>query len=518
MKCMGTPFSLGRAWRTGAVPPARRADRVSTTDRQPSLRRPRSLAERRADRDGEYPRACRRPRPSLFQEPQLALNYSGSLDLTEVSRWAAMSEPLSGSLAVNGRAAGAALGPDLAIDVTGDRLAWKQLRDVSLQATAAWSAGAIDVTSLGVHAAGGEITGNAHVSIAGRTRPGSMSLGWRGVPLATIESVIPASTGLAALMEGRLDARWPDPRADVVTMTLQNRLVAPSAGGRTAVVGSMTAAVAAGAWDAQVDLGVGRAARIVGSARGRVSGDDLGRSTLSGSVTAAVPDLAAAWRDAAAITHAQLRVGRGLKGEATAAFVLGGSFRSPQIQADRSAAALFVSGAFGPASILARATLAGDRLDLASIELRSGSNSIRGSGLAMLASGTIEARLDAELPDLRGLSRELPERFAVSGSARAAIGVSGTWATPRAHVQATGASLTTAGQSVDRWSADFTVGRKRLRPEHARAPAGVRRPERTRQVQLEPRQLRHRAGWKSPRAAADCVERRRTAVVPARLH
>ena len=197
-----------------------------------------------------------------------------------------MSGKPSGPIAFAGSVTGSADRPDVAVSISGDRLAWAGVRDVWLRSTAAWHSGVLDITELTLRMAGGEAIGQAHVSIGRGKGGGDLRLAWHRLPLAAFEPAIRSHLPirLTAAMDGHLEARWTEPRVDTLTLSIENHAQGVSSAGRLGVQGLVALDVRAGRWNARLDDLLGGALRIAGSANGRVSSDDFSASTLSGDV------------------------------------------------------------------------------------------------------------------------------------------------------------------------------------------------------------------------------------------
>lgn len=393
----------------------------------------------------------------VADDPRLDLAARGSINLRRLSEWAGIAGEPTGDVAFEASATGVATGPDVALSVAGDGLAWRGLRGLSLQSNAAWTGGTIDVTGLTLGlAGGGELTGSARATLGRDSASGTAAATWRALPLAAVQTAatLKLPFTLSAAMDGRLDARWSDARADRVTLTLENQLRGLPGAGRLAVDGSMSIAVDAGRWRARIRSLAGEAARIEGLAGGRIAADDPNLSTLAGSGTIAMADLAGAaraWRRASGLARAQPDE---IAGEANASLALDGTIGSPLVSAvvrgDR-----IRYGSFGPASLLMAAASGDGRLDVTSIDVRTKGNSAHGSGRMVFESEAIEGRFEAQLDDMSELAAGAPPWLRAAGAGVVTAEVSGTVSAPTVHVAASGAPLASAGQIADRWSVDM---------------------------------------------------------------
>lgn len=395
----------------------------------------------------------------LFDNPGLDVKYRGTADLAVVSKWFDVTGEPAGVMVFEGSIDGPASNPNVALSLTGADLAWRDLRGLSLQSKATWTAGALNVSDLTARIGDGQLTGRAHITITGDRRPGTATIAWRRLPLHVLQTAIPLELpfSLGASMDGHVDARWNEPRVEALTLTLDNQSRAVSGAGRLDVDGSVAVELRGGGWQARVDGVVGQAMRVVGSAGGRVSADDPGRSTLAGSATITVPDLSDGWRVVDRVAGRSTTAAPELGGDATASLALEGTIGSPRIRGTLRGERIRY-GSFGPTSLVAHAESAGGRLDVDAIEAHVASSSLRGAGRVTFTSRAIEGRLDARIADLKELAAGAPEWLGLSGSGVATADVRGTWSAPTLHVRANGVSLAAAGQTADRWSAGLRLG------------------------------------------------------------
>ncbi len=227
----------------------------------------------------------------LAANPRVDARYEGRAVLDRIVPWVAPGQPLSGTVAFSGNAAGPLDAPDVKLALTGDDLAWGRQR-LAIDLASQVSATTAVVDRLRLSLGDGVLEGEARIGLA-EGAPSRADLTWRRLDLGSIARTAGVEAiRLAAVASGRARAEWTgaDPRLASATMsTALTRGPAPA--NALPLEGTLGATLDRGRWTVDLDRLSTRSLRLDGTADGRLQGADLAAATLGGRLRADVDDL-----------------------------------------------------------------------------------------------------------------------------------------------------------------------------------------------------------------------------------
>lgn len=391
---------------------------------------------------------------ALFSDPHLEVRYDTTLRLAPMARWLPIDPAPAGTLRVSGAAAGPLADPEATVKVSAGDLAWRDLRGVSVEASAKVSAAVAELDSLVVTSNDGEVSASGRVPF-GESETGRARLAWRNLDLGVFLGLAlgESPARVAARLEGRAEAEWREARLDAVRLTLENTIGSARAAAALGLDGRASLRLDRGAWSLEHDHRIAASVRLAGLASGRLDAADLAASTLRGRATVVAGNLAdAASRLRAAGLPIDALASLDLAGEARAELTLAGAFGDPIAGGSIEAARLSAAGA-PEARLAARVRATTTRVEIPTVELRAGANLVEGSFVVDLAREVLDGEWRGDLPALGELAAALPERWRPSGALTMSGRVGGSFARPTAEAEIAASSLAVAGQRLDRLEA-----------------------------------------------------------------
>ncbi|HVB37046.1 MAG TPA: translocation/assembly module TamB domain-containing protein, partial [Vicinamibacterales bacterium] len=411
---------------------------------------------------------------SLFQTPVLALAWKGEVNLQPLSRLAAFGEPASGRVVVTGTLHGPATAPAASIDVNGRGLQLAGLQDVSLAARAAVSMTTAQLTSLSLHAAGGELTGSAQLSYGATPSagsPGRARFDWHDLDAAALVALAPQGTPVhvTGRLDGRLDAQWTALQPSAMMLTLRNGSRSSPAA-PAGLDGTFSVHADEGRWHSELDQRIGPAIRLSGTIGGELR-DTLSDSTLesprgAGGLQLSVGDLAGAWRTARAIGLSTIPP-PGLAGSARAVLALAGTLDSPQVRATVDVPDLRAAG-IGPVAVNAAVSGSLDAARIESLTATLQRSVLQASGAIDFATKQVSGKVHGTMADLSTLSSAWPATLHPAGSLQVDATVAGRLPHPTVDASLSGSGLSAAGQSFDHLTAQLRLERNQLMADPVR--------------------------------------------------
>ncbi len=401
----------------------------------------------------------------LAGEKRMALDYTAELHLAELYPWLELPVELDGVVQARGRIAGPLDDPETTVQLTGEALSVAGLRDIAVRADSRLGFSAVRVDTLEAQVAGGVVQGRGQLLLGeepvARGQPlASLELDWEDLRAgALLAGLRPASSvKLEASLTGHLEATWAERTAASLVLRMENRSVA----GRRVddaiqLDGLLSVEADAGRWRTSADHRLTGDVRVIGSAGGRLSGEGLGASELTGDVRIEADGLGRSLRLARAL---QLDLPRhldaALHGAMLSEVTIAGTLAGPRIAGSLEVQQLGYDTATGGALT---ASFGVDRqgMTVASLAADLGENRLRATGRLSFESGSLEGSIDAELDDLSSLSKPLPHRWRSTGSVHLNGTLGGRWRRPTITTALTGARLTLAGQTVDGLSGVVTL-------------------------------------------------------------
>ncbi len=389
------------------------------------------------------------------------LRYEGRLDLGRLAPWLGLEPAPSGLVVFSGEADGPLERLNATIDIAGERLAWSNLRDVSLQARTVFSGTTATVDTFQARLAGGEITGTARVPMDENTA-GHAQLQWRDVDLGSVVAAMAPESPVrfASMADGAADLDWSGRDILAGRGSIENRLRAPSATrGALAISGRAELQLDTRGWQLSHDHQMGNAA-LSGSASGRIDPDALLASTLRGRAALHVVNLNDTLRQvqAAGIDMDADLLSR-LRAVVSAKANLAGTVGSPTATGVLAVTNLR-HGEIGPGSANASfaATMSGVSIDPLQVVI--GANTIGGRTTISFDKNTVSGELSADLPQIAALAAELPPEWRPNGSGRAEARFSGALDNPTAAAELSSDGLGVAGQAFRRLRATVRMANR----------------------------------------------------------
>ena len=355
----------------------------------------------------------------LTAERTLDLGISANVRLDRAAQWVSVDPKPSGTIALEGRVSGAAGDPQIAVDLSGDGLAWHDITNVSLRAGVSGSVARVSVDSLAVRLAGGSIDGTAEIRMANddQDHQGEARFQWQNLDgPALLSAFVPdPPVRVAALLDGDLAARWSgrDPRS----LTLAMHQTSRGAGRRGAVslAGNAALDVSSGVWTLEHDHQLG-SIQVSGSSHGRLDDQNLGDSTLAGRASIGVRDLARAADD---IDQAGVDLPASLtdllSGRLAAQVTLTGTLRAPAAELMLDVTDV-MAGSTGPGTATAQMTLTSEGAHIRNVEAFVGANRLQGWAAVNWDGGSLDGRLSGDLTDLGAFGSVVPAAWRPAGS------------------------------------------------------------------------------------------------------
>jgi len=162
---------------------------------------------------------------ALLGSPRLDLLATTDLSLAAIAPWLRVDNGLKGALHAAAHVTGPASAPQTKLTVAARDMSAAGSQPIAVDATVRISADAAEITTLTARVADGSLSGRGRVSLV--DGPGSMSLGWQQIDLATLlEPFLGSSMTIrpAARVNGSLEAHWLTPRLDALTLRGESRM------------------------------------------------------------------------------------------------------------------------------------------------------------------------------------------------------------------------------------------------------------------------------------------------------
>lgn len=395
----------------------------------------------------------------LTAQPAIDVALEGDVSLEDATRWVASGEVPRGRIRFSGRAFGMRGDPQIALDASGDGLAWRHVEGVSLRLSGGGGSSAVTLDSLVLRAAAGTVEGRgtARLGAHGAFDGGAATIEWRDVDPGLVMTALTGDRAprLSTRVDGSLTAALAG--RDIEALTADVRLT--SRQGSTAgapVSGRAALRVAAGVWTLTHDHRVG-SIRLAGSNRGRLNAGNPGASTVSGHVSVAVDDLARAARDLGTAGMAvPADLAEGLRGRLLAEADLDGTLAGPVARVGLSVTDM-TAWAAGPGAVTAQGTLAPDHGELTTFEVTLGPNRAHGSASVRWRDGVLDGNLAVDAPAIEMLAAGVPAGWRPAGGMAIAAVLGGTTGEPRVAGTLVGGPLSIAGQRVERVTSSFSA-------------------------------------------------------------
>lgn len=281
----------------------------------------------------------------LVDAQRVDLRYQGRALLERMAPWVAPDESLSGAIDFSGTAAGPLDAPQVTLEASGQDLAWRDQRGMSLALKGALSDSVATVERLRLTIGrDGSVDGRARVALAG-TAASSAEFTWTDLDLGSIARTAGVDqVRVASRATGRATAEWTGSNVQTARATIETSLRSTGAAANTlALSGGLSAALARGQWSLALDALSTRAIRLDGRVDGALVGDHLESTTVGGRVRAEAGDLRALVSELK-VAGVDLADPPPLEGGATIDLAVSGTFASPSLSGTVKADGLDLDG------------------------------------------------------------------------------------------------------------------------------------------------------------------------------
>ena len=383
---------------------------------------------------------------SLLSSPTLDLTVNSTLNLAPLAI-RLNQDSVTGELTVVGRVAGRAGNPTAEVSVSSDRVSWNQLGIEALSGRLQVTTSATRVDALSMTLAEGTVSASGLVSFSDDAAS-SIDVRWdavaAGVLLDSLERDLPSLPDSSSsdtvlsdtvlsdtmlsdtVLSGSMALEWTDldPRSSAVTF----RNLGSDRGrvGETRLVGRN------GSYQLTVDQSFD-GARLVGTIDGTAVSGSWPELSINGELEVACDDLSVC--HAAFLTPPTeswvTDILGDLGGHVAAQLEVAGSLASPSVSGLVDGMATGV-GHLAPMNLSLGLSGDVDRLELSSVEVRLGENTVRGEAEVVWESGALSGGFDGELTDLADFTPLVPNGWTTpSGAVRLETDLKGTLDAPR---------------------------------------------------------------------------------------
>ena len=389
----------------------------------------------------------------LVEEPRADLRFSGGGDLMRVLRHVPDAPEVSGKLAADGTLSGPLSAPEVDARVRSDALSWDRLVLSNFDAALHADSAGVRVRRLDAGLAGGMV--NATGEIASGTNLADVRLNWNDVDVEALLGALDVTGPRpATLATGSASIRGTGPDLDAWTVDARTRLnPRPRARGQLAVAGDTALRVGGGRWELDAD-GIVERVPVRAMLSGRLNTQQLGSSTLSGTVTATgvdIPSVLGSLRDAGIVDTPPDTIAAG---RIDAESSLGGTLAAPQMRMTATATDVAAAGL----SNMSADVSASGSLQQMSVDARirqPAANEIAVTGTLWPDAARLDARVTGTVGDVRALVSDVP----FDGAVALDLQVEGPLASPRARGTLTTTDAAYAGFSLGPLSAALEAGR-----------------------------------------------------------
>lgn len=343
----------------------------------------------------------------------------------------------------------------LTLALTGSRLAWQGLSDMTLDAALRVDELGVDADRIDVRAAGGTLQARGRL-VFDSNAMSRLTVDWRGVNVAQVLAAFApdARVPIAGEVAGRASASWTALRAGALTASVDATTSTPRVDARRlGLRGKLSLNASGGEWRAAIDQWIDEALHVAGTAGGRVSEAALDQTTLTGRLSADAERAQQLWRVLEKLDVAPRGAPQVLGGDARADLGLSGTIGAPSVDA-RLTVTDWRQGPVAAITLTSRATLSTDDAQVSALEARVGANVLRGLGSVSFQRDRLSGSVEASLP---ALDEILIARSSLrpSGTVEMSATLSGRLTSPVVDGRASGRQLGFAGQRADRLEAIF---------------------------------------------------------------
>ena len=232
----------------------------------------------------------------------LAVDASGSADLEALAAWFVSGEHPLGRLAFRAHAGGTVADPRADVTLASQHLAWRGLKDLSLDAATHIDLHALDVERFTARAIGGTVTGSGRASFATGGEQARAALDWKDIDATALLTTLGENTPIKVdtRLDGHATATLTAWRADALTVTLNATTRPDPADAKDDsrsglhLSGDVTLDARAGQWRGAIDQWIDRAVHISGRGNGRLA-PALVSTTVEAAVVATADALPELW-------------------------------------------------------------------------------------------------------------------------------------------------------------------------------------------------------------------------------
>lgn len=341
----------------------------------------------------------------LVEEPGADLRFTAGGDLARLARLVPEPPPIAGLVELEGTLTGPFIAPMARLRARSDALRWDRFELAGVAAAADADDRGIRVTQFDARLADGRITGSGALATASGLV--DLSVSWSDVSVDVLSRALGSDAlRIAATTNGSATLRGAGSNPVDWTIDARARLTPERRrAGQLAVAGDAELRTAEGRWSLDADANVERIP-LRAAVGGRLNGQTLAASTLSGTITAReadVPAVLRSLRDAGLITAAADTVAAG-RAEATAQ--LAGTLSAPRVHLMASGRDLAAGGVSDVALDLTADGTVRDMTVDARVRQSAG-NDVAITGRVQPEGGAADLRVTGTLGDWRALQPDL---------------------------------------------------------------------------------------------------------------
>jgi hypothetical protein len=389
-----------------------------------------------------------------LDRPTLDLNFTGTTELAQSSRWAAPPVPISGEASITAHMTGAPSAFTLDARVQAANATVGTHNGVSIDADAQLSPSKVTVTRASIRpSTGGEVQATVDVPF-GAQFPWWIKANYSGIDATTafrLANVEPLPFGATLSGNAVIDRQPGRPfRLEVHNMS------APVVRSGTApLAGRVTFTIDGDRWRADQEHQMG-GTHVTGVIGGFWNRQAATRSTFEGTLDVETDNVQEAARYAALFGFESPAIVMDTRGPLTATVAMGGIFTQPQFVGKASSDALVVPS-LGEAAVTADFDASARAFNATNITARVGTTTVQGDVLADLVSRRLEGKLNVESPNAADLMIAVPETLRLQGPLAAVTTFSGSVDEPNIVIEVSGKDLTLAGQPIESLTAKTRV-------------------------------------------------------------
>jgi outer membrane protein assembly complex protein YaeT len=396
--------------------------------------------------------------------PRISLSADGDIDLAEISGWVGVAEPLGGRLLVKASASGPAGEPQIRARIEGSELAFRDFRQVSLAAEAAWRApgGAVAVESLNVRSPLGHLGGTAQLALFEEGGLSSVKAAIHRLDLERLSRILKLPVVAAAGLRGTVEARWQGMNLPGATAAARLQLSPARPAASPNVLPVAGTLRAAGRLDGRVTIEIARLEALGSEWQGSLVLDALER--LDGDLRVTVPRLdefASSLDDFLGGERTLSDIGLG--GSLALSAQLGGTLAAPEAALEVETSGLR-AGRFDELELSVAASGSPQRVVLDRLSLGWQNQRLLASGTIDLAAPSPVLHLDAGLTDapLSLVAALLGEELPVEGALNLTLAVRGTADEPAARASLEIPSWTAFQEDMGKLALEAELAGKRV--------------------------------------------------------